>query len=510
MSSPPNSSPPIPPPQPSPLKLYFLKYLGLSYLHTAFPIPPKTRPNFIKVPPLPPKYSWSVVLSAFIGSWLGIASIGAIHYMVPQFYAKKDENGLVAIVGSFGATAVLLYCAIDSALAQPRNVFGGSLIAAAVGVCCRHIFDVITYGTSAHESGLGYNFWRWIPAAFAVSLTIVFQMITRTVHPPGGAIALIATTGEKQIYSLQYLYIVFPVLSSLIITSLIALLVNNVIRVYPLYWINADEYRTLQSWWRKLKRCVTGRGKEKSEESDDREKAMQEIANRDRNYLNNTTQNLEHMGTAIALHMTPLPTESRLSLDRGITRKSMDSCHSFTQQSSRPRLSIDKSRRSLDEQRNRSPKTPIDRIRTDYDKKYSYSPVESNHMQSRLPTPRQSIDDGYSSEFYNGGQIQVPSSSPLKISTQSQSCSSSDSLEIGHDHINEQTLVINGSSQHGISPQQLKELKEYQEMRGSLKFYQDKCSALENEVRSLRKILGEGDKVMQSGESNPATSPVSA
>lgn len=39
-------------------------------------------------------------------------------------------------VGSFGATAVLIYGAQQSPLAQPKNVLGGHGIAALVGVTC--------------------------------------------------------------------------------------------------------------------------------------------------------------------------------------------------------------------------------------------------------------------------------------------------------------------------------------------------------------------------------------
>ena len=45
-----------------------------------------------------------------------------------------DETDLVMIIGSFGASAVLIYGAIRSPLAQPRNLVGGHMISAAIGV----------------------------------------------------------------------------------------------------------------------------------------------------------------------------------------------------------------------------------------------------------------------------------------------------------------------------------------------------------------------------------------
>jgi len=58
---------------------------------------------------------------------------------------------------------------------------------------------------------------------------------TRTLHPPGGATALIAVTGSAKIKALGYFYIVFPVLTGVIILLLVALVVNNMTshRKYP-------------------------------------------------------------------------------------------------------------------------------------------------------------------------------------------------------------------------------------------------------------------------------------
>ena len=66
------------------------------------------------------------------------------------------------------------------------------------------------------------------------------MQITRTVHPPGGATALIAVAGGEKITSLGFLYVFCPVLTGTIILVMVALLVNNVSynqsRSYPHYW----------------------------------------------------------------------------------------------------------------------------------------------------------------------------------------------------------------------------------------------------------------------------------
>jgi len=82
--------------------------------------------------PLPfPPFSWLVFLpmrlevwiSAWIGCFGGILLIEAIMSTSTVF---RDVYGAPIIVTSFGASAVLLFAAIESPLAQPRNfILGG-------------------------------------------------------------------------------------------------------------------------------------------------------------------------------------------------------------------------------------------------------------------------------------------------------------------------------------------------------------------------------------------------
>jgi CBS-domain-containing membrane protein len=63
--------------------------------------------------------------------------------------------------------------------------------------------------------------------------------VTKTLHPPGGATALIAVIGSQKIHTLGYLYVLIPAGLGAVIMLLIALLVNNIPknRRYPEYWI---------------------------------------------------------------------------------------------------------------------------------------------------------------------------------------------------------------------------------------------------------------------------------
>jgi CBS-domain-containing membrane protein len=76
----------------------------------------------------PPKVGLLKVLWSWIGSFVGIAGVSVIHYNI------LDQTGLMLILGSFGASAVLIYGATRSPLAQPRNLLGGHVLSAIVGV----------------------------------------------------------------------------------------------------------------------------------------------------------------------------------------------------------------------------------------------------------------------------------------------------------------------------------------------------------------------------------------
>ncbi len=117
----------------------------------------------------------------------------------------------VMLIGSFGASAVLVYGAVRSPLAQPRNLVGGHVISAAIGVAAHQLLGAAP----------------WLAAAAAVATAIAAMHATRTLHPPGGATALIAVIGGDQIHALGYLYVLAPVGLGAALLLLVALLVNN-------------------------------------------------------------------------------------------------------------------------------------------------------------------------------------------------------------------------------------------------------------------------------------------
>lgn len=143
---------------------------------------------------------------SWVGSFLGILAISYFH---KDILADKD---LSLVIGSFGASAVLVYGAVNSPLAQPRNLIGGHILSAFIGVLSYKLFS---------QNPL-------LASAIAVSTSILIMQLTLTLHPPGGATALIAVIGSNQIHELGFLYVIIPVLSGSIILFLIAFIINNI------------------------------------------------------------------------------------------------------------------------------------------------------------------------------------------------------------------------------------------------------------------------------------------
>ena len=69
---------------------------------------------------------------------------------------------------------------------------------------------------------------------FVPNITLAMQL-SLTLHPPGGATALIAVLGSEKIHELGFLYVLYPVFTGAVILFFIALLVNNISkhRSYP-------------------------------------------------------------------------------------------------------------------------------------------------------------------------------------------------------------------------------------------------------------------------------------
>jgi CBS-domain-containing membrane protein len=154
-----------------------------------------------------PDMSLRYALWSFISGTVGILVIAQVTRLV----------GHPLLIGSFGASAVLLFGANDSPLAQPRNLVGGHLVSSLVAVLM-----VTLFGSTPLTMAIG------------VGLAIFVMNLTHTTHPPGGATALIGIQGGA---GPEFIFV--PVLLGAAILLATAIFTNNVVyhRSYPRHWL---------------------------------------------------------------------------------------------------------------------------------------------------------------------------------------------------------------------------------------------------------------------------------
>lgn len=181
-------------------------------------VPDARYPAHVRTRPLPrharsPRIRPLQILAAWLGAFAGIAALVLLVELFPKIQ--------LLVIGSFGASAVLLFAAPGAPFSQPRNLIGGHVVSAIVGVACyRYLPDLLV-----------------VQEATAVATAIVLMMATRTVHPPGGATALIAVIGPDAVHGLGWAF-VFPVLVGALLLLLVAIVSNNLFArgSYPDRW----------------------------------------------------------------------------------------------------------------------------------------------------------------------------------------------------------------------------------------------------------------------------------
>lgn len=158
-------------------------------------------------------------LSAFLAF---IATLLCIY--VSSFFIDVSKEPVY--IASLGAAAVLLFAAPSSPFSQPWPLLGSHLICALVGIICYQFIPQF-----------------FLAAALAVGLSIFFMYISKSLHPPGGAMALSIVLGGNELQTLGYQYILSPVLINVFILLCFALLINNLVpgRTYPIKALTESE-----------------------------------------------------------------------------------------------------------------------------------------------------------------------------------------------------------------------------------------------------------------------------
>ncbi|PWN27682.1 hypothetical protein BDZ90DRAFT_232091 [Jaminaea rosea] len=143
-----------------------------------------------------------------------------------------------AIVGSFGASAVLLYGAPMSPLSQPRSFFFGQVLSALVGVIITKLFALNSHFQVDNTN----HSWSlvWIAGGIATGTAILVQQVTRTIHPPGGATAVLAVTSPPIVH-LGWRYVPVVMLTAAIMLVWAFLWINLGRRSWPVWWLFPPE-----------------------------------------------------------------------------------------------------------------------------------------------------------------------------------------------------------------------------------------------------------------------------
>lgn len=131
---------------------------------------------------------------------LGLAGMGS----------RDLIEGLPLLTAPLGASAILVFALPSSPLAQPWSILGGNMISAAIGVACVRCVP-----------------GELLPAAMAGTLSVAMMFALRCLHPPSGALALIAVLGGPAVKAAGFGFVIWPVATGSLALLVVALIFNN-------------------------------------------------------------------------------------------------------------------------------------------------------------------------------------------------------------------------------------------------------------------------------------------
>lgn len=144
------------------------------------------------------------------------AFVAILLLMIVSWYSL-DDAAVPLMLASMGASAVILFAAYNSPLAQPWSFVGSHFLAATIGVTCARWVDSL-----------------WLAASLSVALTLFAMLRMHCLHPPGGATALVPVLGGDSVHQLGYQLVITPVALNVLVLLLLAWAVNRSLhRKYP-------------------------------------------------------------------------------------------------------------------------------------------------------------------------------------------------------------------------------------------------------------------------------------
>jgi len=148
------------------------------------------------------------LIKSLLAGLFSAITIGAL-----TFLTYKTTYGLF-LMASFGSSMVLLYGYPESPFAQPKNIFFGHLLTAAVGILVLNFIPLPLY----------------IVIPLAVGLGVGLMILLNVTHPPAGGNPIIVIIGSV---SLDYL--INPIITGSLIILIFGVVINRFIlkKKYP-------------------------------------------------------------------------------------------------------------------------------------------------------------------------------------------------------------------------------------------------------------------------------------
>lgn len=151
-------------------------------------------------------------IRASVGALLGILLTGLLSRL-----ALGDSGAFPLLIAPMGASAVLLFAAPSSPLAQPWSILGGNVVSATIGVTCALLIEDPV-----------------IAASTAIAVSIGLMLLLNCLHPPSGAVALTAVLAGTSIQEWGYWFVLSPVGLNTVLLLASAYAFNNLTgRRYP-------------------------------------------------------------------------------------------------------------------------------------------------------------------------------------------------------------------------------------------------------------------------------------
>jgi CBS-domain-containing membrane protein len=148
-------------------------------------------------------------IDSFVSAIGGLIAIIIISFVVVYL-------GFPRAVAPLGASCIIVFGAHKSPLSQPRNVIGGHLISTTIALI---IWSLL--GKSLFIMGL------------VLALVLILLTVTKTMHPPAAASALVAVNSQA---GWEFL---IPIIVGTLLLVVISTIYNNLFqtRQYPKHWL---------------------------------------------------------------------------------------------------------------------------------------------------------------------------------------------------------------------------------------------------------------------------------